>query len=65
MVSKPLVAKRPVNLPTSFHLVQRLRLDRLTLTRYVSRYPMPIWFHTLSTPPAGFGSDAVVLDGPR
>ncbi|MFN8163069.1 MAG: glycosyltransferase family 39 protein [Solirubrobacterales bacterium] len=65
VVSKPLVAGRPVNLPASFHLVQRLRLDRLTLNRYVSRYPMPIWFHTLRALPTGFGSAAVVLDGPR
>lgn len=65
VVSKPLATAAPANLPSSFHAVQRLRLDRLTLTHYRSRYPMPIWFHTLRDLPTGFGKDAVVLDGPR
>jgi 4-amino-4-deoxy-L-arabinose transferase-like glycosyltransferase len=65
LLSKPLVAAHPVNLPPSFHRVERLRLDRLTLTRYVSKRPVRIWFHTLHDLPTGFGDDAVVLDGPR
>jgi mannosyltransferase len=62
VVSKPLTAARPVNLPPSFHATQRLRLDRLTLTRYVSRHPVRIWFHTLDSLPTGFGSAGVVID---
>jgi 4-amino-4-deoxy-L-arabinose transferase-like glycosyltransferase len=65
VVSKPLVAAKPVNLPPSFHSAQRLRLDRLTLTRYVSRDPVRLWFHMLQGLPTGFGDDAVVIDGPR
>ena len=65
LLTKPLTAGQPVNLPRSFHSVERLRLDRLTLTRYVSKRPMRIWFHTLDALPTGFGTDAVVLDGPR
>jgi mannosyltransferase len=65
IVSKPLATGLPVKLPASFHAGQPLRLGRLTLTRYRSRYPMPIWFHTLHSLPTGFGADAVVLDGPR
>ena len=65
VVSKPLVAGRPVSLPPSFHRVGRVRLDRLTLTRYASKQPMRIWFHTLGAIPTGFGSPGVVLDGPR
>ncbi len=65
LLSKPLTAGKAVNLPRSFRPVERLRLDRLTLTRYVSKRPMPIWFHTLRDLPTGFGVDAVVLDGPR
>jgi 4-amino-4-deoxy-L-arabinose transferase-like glycosyltransferase len=65
VVSKPLVAGRPVSLPSSFRRVGRVRLDRLTLTRYVSRQPMRIWFHTLREIPTGFGSPGVVLDGPH
>jgi mannosyltransferase len=64
VVSKPLVAGRPVNLPPSFHRVQRLRLDRLTLTRYLSRKPMELSFPQLETIPTGFGGNAVVLNGP-
>jgi hypothetical protein len=63
VVSKPLVAGRPVYLPRSFHQAQRLRLDRLTLIRYVSKKPQKIWFHTLRDLPTGFGRDAVVVDG--
>ncbi len=65
VVSKARALGPPVKLPASFHVVQRLPLHRLTLTRYRSRYPMPLWFHTLHSLPTGFGEDAVVLDGPR
>jgi len=63
VVSKPLVAEHPVRLPPSFRSVERIRLQRLTLTRYVSRRPREIWFHTLRDLPTGFGSNAVVIDG--
>jgi len=65
LLSKPVTAGSPVNLPRAFREVARVRLDRLTLTRYVSHRPMRIWFHTLRALPTGFGEDAVVLDGPR
>jgi 4-amino-4-deoxy-L-arabinose transferase-like glycosyltransferase len=64
VVSKPLVAEKPVNLPRSFRQVQRLRLDRLTLIRYVSKKPMELSFPQLKALPTGFGSTAVVLNGP-
>jgi hypothetical protein len=64
IVSKPLAAGRVVNLPPSFREVQRFRLDRLTLTRYVSRQPMELSFPQLKRLPTGFGSNAVVLNGP-
>lgn len=63
VVSKPHLV-RPVNLPRSFREVQRLRLDRLTLTRYVSKKPMELRFPQLKTLPTGFGANAVVLNGP-
>jgi 4-amino-4-deoxy-L-arabinose transferase-like glycosyltransferase len=63
VVSKPVVAGRPVPLPLSFRPVERLRLKRLTLVRYVSSRPREIWFHTLRDLPTGFGRNAVVLDG--
>ena len=65
VLRKPLVTGRTVNLPPSFHQVGRVRADRLTLNRYVSKYPVKIWFHTLRDLPTGFGDDAVLLDGPR
>jgi mannosyltransferase len=64
VVSKPLAADKVVNLPPSFREVQRFRLDRLTLTRYVSRQPMELSFPHLQRLPTGFGSNAVVLNGP-
>lgn len=63
VVSKPLAAGNPVALPPSFRAVQRVRLERLTLIRYVSRRPQTIWFHTLRDLPTGFGRNAVVVDG--
>jgi mannosyltransferase len=64
LVSKPHAARRPVNLPPSFRRVQRVRLDRLTLLRYVSRKPVRIDFPQLKMLHTGFGDDAVVLNGP-
>ena len=63
VVSKPVIGRRPIPLPPSFRPVERLRLKRLTLTRYVSRRPREIWFYTLRDLPTGFGRNAVVLDG--
>jgi 4-amino-4-deoxy-L-arabinose transferase-like glycosyltransferase len=65
LVGKHRSAAAPVNLPPSFRPVQRLRLDRLTLTRYVSKHPVKVRFHTLAALPTGFGAVGVVLDGPR
>lgn len=64
VVSKPLAARRPVNLDRSFHEVQRFRLDRLTLTRYISKKPMELSFPQLAALHTGFGDNAVVLNGP-
>ncbi len=65
VLRKPLATGQPVNLPPSFHQVGRVRADRLTLNRYVSKHPVKISFHTLRDLPTGFGEDAVLLDGPR
>jgi len=64
VLSKPVSAGRSANLPPSFRLVQTIRLDRLTLSRYVSPQPMPLRFLTLAALPTGFGSNAVILDAP-
>jgi mannosyltransferase len=65
VLRKPLVTGQTITLPPSFHQVGRVRADRLTLNRYVSKHPVKIWFHTLRDLPTGFGDDAVLLDGPR
>jgi mannosyltransferase len=62
VVSKPVVSE-PVGLPVGFHLAERLRLERLTLTRYVSPRLQPIPFYVLRDIHTGFGSNAVVVDG--
>jgi mannosyltransferase len=63
VASKPLVAGRPPGLPRSFRPVERIRLRRLTLVRYVSKRPRPVWYHTLRDLETGFGRNAVVIDG--
>jgi mannosyltransferase len=64
VLSKPVSAGKVTNLPPSFRLAQTVRLDRLTLTRFVSPHPMRLRFRTLNVLPTGFGSNAVILDAP-
>ncbi len=63
VISKPLVEGRPPHLPPAFRAVERVRFQRLTLVRYVSRRPHTVWFHTLHAVPTGFGANGVVVDG--
>lgn len=64
VISKPVVAGRPPGLPPAFRPTQRLRLERLTLTRYMSRRIQQVPFHVLRDVRTGFGSNAVVVDRP-
>ena len=63
IVSKPIVARLPPRLPRQFRPVERVRLERLTLTRYVSPRLQQVPFYVLRDARTGFGSDAVVADG--
>jgi mannosyltransferase len=65
VLRKPLVTGKPFNLPPSFHQVERVRADRLTLNTYVSEFPVKISYRTLDAIPTGYGEDAVLIDGPR
>jgi 4-amino-4-deoxy-L-arabinose transferase-like glycosyltransferase len=64
VVSKPVVARKPVGLPPGFRPVERRRLERLTLIRYVSPHLRQVPFHVLRDARTGFGRNAVVVDGP-
>ena len=63
VVSKPVVARKPVGLPPGFHPIERRRLERLTLIRYVSPHTQQVPFHVLRDALTGFGRNAVVADG--
>jgi len=65
VVSKAVVARKPVGLPPGFRPVERRRLERLTLTRYVSPRIRQVPFRLLRDARTGFGRNAVVADGPR
>jgi hypothetical protein len=65
VIGKPIAKKQPVTLPRGFHQVERIRLERLTLIRYVSRRLDDIPFHVLRDLPTGFGTNGVVVDGLR
>jgi 4-amino-4-deoxy-L-arabinose transferase-like glycosyltransferase len=65
VLRKPLVTGQPIDLPPSFHQVERVRADRLTLNTYVSDHPVKVHFHTLRDLPTGFGEIAVLIDGAR
>jgi mannosyltransferase len=62
VISKAVVG-RPPNLPPAFHPVARLRLERLTLTRYVARRIHRVPTLALRDLRTGFGRNAVVVDG--
>jgi 4-amino-4-deoxy-L-arabinose transferase-like glycosyltransferase len=64
VISKPVVAIPAASLPPDFRPVERQRLDRLTLTRYMSRRDRAVPFYKLGNLRTGFGSNAVVVDGP-
>jgi hypothetical protein len=64
LITKPVASGRPLGLPAGFHPVARVRLDRLTLLRYMSRRPMIVPFDQLRDAPTGFGTNAVVADAP-
>ncbi|HKB50671.1 MAG TPA: glycosyltransferase family 39 protein [Solirubrobacterales bacterium] len=63
VISKPIVARKPPGLPPGFRPVERLRLERLTLTRYMSPHLRQVPFYALRDARTGFGSNAVVADG--
>jgi mannosyltransferase len=65
VVSKPVVARKPVELPPGFRPVERRRLERLTLIRYVSPRIQQVPFQVLRDARTGFGRNAVVADGPH
>ncbi len=65
VLRKPLATGKPINLPPSFHQVERVRADRLTLNTYVSKPPVKLSFETLDDLPTGFGENAVLIDGPQ
>jgi hypothetical protein len=64
VVSKPVVARKPVGLPRGFRPVERRRLERLTLIRYVSARLRQVPFHVLRDARTGFGRNAVIVDLP-
>ncbi len=65
VLRKPLVTGQAIDLPPSFHQVERVRAERLTLNTYVSRHPVKVHFDTLRDLPTGFGEIAVLIDGAR
>jgi mannosyltransferase len=64
VISKPIVTNAPASLPPGFRPVERRRLDRLTLTRYMSRRDRAVPYYMMRRLHTGFGSNAVVVDGP-
>lgn len=64
VIKKPISKRRTVILPRSFHQVERVRLERLTLIRYRSRRSREVPFRVLRDLRTGFGVNGVVVDGP-
>jgi mannosyltransferase len=64
VVGKRTVAERPANLPPEFHSAGVVRMDRLTIARYISSRPVLLSMHQLDALKTGYGADTIVLDGP-
>jgi hypothetical protein len=64
VISKPHVGT-PEGLPGGFRPIARVRLDRLTLTRYLSPRTRDIQYYQLKKIRTGFGKGAVVITKPR
>jgi 4-amino-4-deoxy-L-arabinose transferase-like glycosyltransferase len=63
VISKAVVVGRPANLPPAFRPVERLRLERLTLTRYMASGIHRVPTLALRDARTGFGRNAVIVDG--
>jgi mannosyltransferase len=64
VVGKRVVAERPANLPAAFRPAGVVRMDRLTISRYIASRPVLLWMHKLDALKTGYGADTIVLDGP-
>jgi mannosyltransferase len=64
LVGKRIVAVDAANLPSEFRPAGVVRMDRLTIARYVSSHPVHLWKHQLDALKTGYGTDTIVLDGP-
>jgi mannosyltransferase len=64
LVGKRTVAEYAANLPSVFRPVGVVRMDRLTIARYLSPHPVMLWKHELDALRTGYGVDTIVLDGP-
>ncbi|MGH2939197.1 MAG: glycosyltransferase family 39 protein [Solirubrobacterales bacterium] len=64
LVGKRVVAEHNANLPPVFRPVGVVRMDRLTIARYISPRPVLLWKHELDALRIGYLQDTIVLDGP-
>jgi mannosyltransferase len=64
LVGKREVAEGVANLPPVFRPAGVVRMDRLTIARYVSPRPVMLWKHELDALRIGYLADTIVLDGP-
>jgi hypothetical protein len=63
VISKPVVGRGSLGVPRGFRPIERLRLERLTLTRYMSKRLHQVPFYLLRDVGTGFGRNGVVADG--
>jgi mannosyltransferase len=64
LVGKRIVAVHPANLPAAFRPAGVVRMDRLTISRYISSRPVLLWMNELDALNTGYAADTIVLDGP-
>jgi hypothetical protein len=64
LVGKRVVAERNANLPPVFRPVGVVRMDRMTIARYLAPRPVLLWKHELDALRIGYLTDTIVLDGP-
>lgn len=65
LVGKRFDVEGPVNLPPTFRPAGVVRMDRLTIARYVSSTPILLSMPQLDALKTGYATNTIVLDGPR
>src|SRR4029077_17922306 len=64
LLGKPAAAEDAASLPAALCPAGVVRMDRLTISRYISSRPVLLWMHELDALKTGYAAAPMVLDCP-